>query len=154
MYPTLLTLHSLIRWLVLILIVYSIFRALVGYINNKPFSKSDNAFRHWTATAAHLQLMIGMILYTQSPLVKYFWSNSGAALQNPELTFFGVLHITLMISAIVLLTIGSALAKRKPTGKEKFRTILIWFSLALLIMFIAIPWPFSPLSNRPYLRTF
>ena len=154
MYPTLLTLHSLIRWLVLIFIVYSIFRALVGYINNKPFSKSDNAFRHWTATAAHLQLMIGMILYTQSPLVKYFWSNRGAALQNPELTFFGVLHITLMISAIVLLTIGSALAKRKPTGKEKFRTILIWFSLALLIIFIAIPWPFSPLSNRPYLRIF
>jgi Kef-type K+ transport system membrane component KefB len=154
MYPTLVTLHSLVRWLVLVFIVCSIYRSMAGYINNKPFSKSDNAFRHWTATAAHLQLMIGIILYTQSPLVKYFWSDTRAALQSPDLTFFGIIHIVLMISAIVLLTIGSALAKRKPTDREKFRTMLVWFSLALLIIFIAIPWPFSPLSNRPYLRTF
>lgn len=154
MYSTLLFLHSLFRWLVLVFLVYSIYRAFIGYTRNKPFSKTDNAFRHWTATVAHIQLMIGIILYTQSPVVKYFWANTKTALQNLDLTFYGLIHIVLMLTAIVVLTIGSALAKRKPTDKEKFKTMLVWFSIVLIIIFIAIPWSFSPLSSRPNFRTF
>lgn len=154
MYSTLLGLHSFTRWLVLTFLVYSIYRAYIGYANNKTFSKTDNAFRHWTATVAHIQLMIGMILYTQSPIVKYFWSETEIGLQNFDLTFYGVIHIFLMLTAIVVLTIGSALAKRKPTDKEKFKAMLVWFSVALIIIFIAVPWSFSPLSSRPNFRTF
>ena len=154
MYSTLLFLHSLTRWFVLVFIVYSIYRAYVGYANNKSFSKTDNAFRHWTATVAHIQLMIGIILYTQSPIVKYFWSKTGNGLQSLDLTFYGLIHLVLMLTSIVVLTIGSALAKRKPTDKEKFKTMLVWFSIALLIIFVAIPWSFSPLSSRPNFRTF
>jgi len=50
-----------------------------------------------------------------------------------------------MLVAITVITIGSALAKIKPTVKEKFKTILIWFTVALLIIFMAITWPFFPL---------
>ncbi|MBX2952809.1 MAG: hypothetical protein KF870_09895 [Leadbetterella sp.] len=154
MYSTLLVLHSLTRWLVLIFLVYSICRAFVGYFGNKAFTKTDNAFRHWTATVAHIQLMIGMILYTQSPIVKYFWNETKVGLQNLDLTFWGLIHIILMLTAITVLTIGSAKAKRKLTDKEKFKTMLIWFSIALFIISIAIPWTFSPLSSRPNFRTF
>ncbi|MDV3970660.1 hypothetical protein [Elizabethkingia anophelis] len=154
MYSTLLVFHSLIRWLVVAFLLYSIYRAFVGYLNDKPFSKTDNAFRHWTATIAHIQLMVGIILYTQSPIVKYFWRKTETDLQNLDLTFYGIIHIFLMLTAIVLLTIGSALAKRQPTDKEKFKTMLVWFSIALIIIFIAVPWTFSPLSSRPNFRTF
>ncbi len=152
MYSYLLTTHSITRWLVLIFIVYSIYRALIGVVKNREFSKTDDAFRHWTATMAHIQLMVGIILYTQSPIVKHFWSNTKTGLQNLELTFYGVIHFVLMLTAVILLTIGSALAKRKPTNLEKFKTMLIWFTIALIVIFIAIPWPFSPLSARTYLR--
>lgn len=154
MYSTLLVLHTFARWLVLVFLVYSIYRAFVGYFGDRTFSKVDNAFRHWTATVAHIQLMIGIILYTQSPIIKAFWSNTDTASVNLDLSFYGILHIALMLSAIVVLTIGSALAKRKPTDRAKFKTMLVWFSLALIVIFIAIPWPFSPLSSRPYFRTF
>lgn len=154
MYSTLLVFHSLIRWLVLAFLLYSIYRAFVGYLNDKPFSKTDNAFRHWTATIAHIQLMIGIILYTQSPIVKYFWRKTETGLQNLDITFYGIIHIFLMLTAIVLLTIGSALAKRQPTDKEKFKTMLVWFSIALIFIFIAVPWTFSPFSSRPNFRTF
>lgn len=146
--------HSLNRWVVLTFLVYSIYRAFIGYNQNKTFSKTDNAFRHWTATVAHIQLMVGIILYTQSPIVKYFWTDTKTALRNSDLTFFGLIHIFLMLTAIVILTIGSALAKRKRTDKEKFKTMLVWFFIALIIIFIAIPWTFSPLSSRPNFRTF
>ncbi len=148
-----LIIHSLLRWLVLLSLVYAIYRAYKGYTSNLTFTKTDNSARHWTATIAHIQLIVGITLYTQSTITKYFWRNFDEAIHQQDTTFFGLIHITLMLTAIVIITIGSALAKRKKTDKEKFKTMLVWFSAALLIIFIAIPWPFSPMANRPYIRT-
>lgn len=141
------------RWLVLISLVYAVYRAYTGYRSNAPFTKTDDAVRHWTATIAHIQLLIGILVYTQSPIIKYFWRNFGEAIHQSDPTFFGLIHIFLMVTAIVILTIGSALAKRRHTDNEKFRTMLVWFLIALIIIFIAIPWPFSPLANRVYFRS-
>ncbi len=152
MYQTLTFLHSTFRWLVLLSLLYSIFRAYKGYFSNKEFTKTDNSIRHWTATIAHIQLVLGMTLYSQSPIIKYFWKNFNEAKESFDLLFFGMIHIFLMLFSIILITIGSAVSKRKTTDKEKFKTMLIYFIIALVIIFIAIPWPFSPLANRPYFR--
>ena len=154
MYAWLLFAHSLFRWLVLASLLVAIFRAYKGYTSQSAFSQTDNAIRHWTATIAHIQLLIGFTLYLKSPLVKYFIGHFKEAVANRDAVFFGVVHIACMLVAIVLITIGSALAKRKPTAREQFGTQLIWFSAALLLIVLAIPWPFSPLANRPYIRTF
>ena len=152
MYQTLIFYHSLVRWLVVMSLGYSVFRAYKGYFSGLIFSKTDNRIRHWTATIAHIQLVIGMLIYTQSPVTTYFWKNLKEGSHHWETLFFGLIHGVLMLVAIILVTIGSALAKRRSTDKEKFATLLLWFSLALFIIFMAIPWPFSPLANRPYLR--
>lgn len=152
MYQTLIFLHSIARWLVLATLIYSIVRAYNGYTSKAVFNKTDNALRHWTATVAHIQLTIGIFLYSQSPTVKYLWSDFKQAIQNRDAAFFGLIHIALMLTAIVLITVGSALAKRRTGNEVRFKTMLIWFSLSLIVIIIAIPWPFSPLANRPYLR--
>ena len=152
MYITLLTLHSLFRWLVLLALIYSIYRSYKGYFGNQVFTRQDNHFRHWTATMAHIQFMIGVVLYFQSPIVKAFRMNLGSGANDISLTFFGVIHVCLMLAGIFVLTLGSIKAKRKETDREKFKTMLIWFSLALLIILLAIPWPFSPLAARPLFR--
>jgi len=152
MYQTLTFLHSTFRWLVLLSLVYSIFRAYRGYFSQKEFSKTDNSVRHWTATIAHIQLVLGITLYSQSPIIKYFWKNFNEAKESFDLLFFGLIHIFLMLFSIILITIGSAISKRKTTDKEKYKTMLIYFIIALVIIFIAIPWPFSPFANRPYFR--
>lgn len=154
MYSALLFFHSIFRWLVLASLLYALFSAYRGYKSNKAFTKTDNSIRHWTATISHIQLMIGFTLYFISPIVKYFLAQKKEAIQHLDIAFFGFIHISMMLVAVVVITIGSALAKRKPTDKEKFKTILLWFSVALLIIFSAIPWPFSPLANRPYFRAF
>jgi len=152
MYQTLTFYHSIIRWLVLISLIYAIYRGYKGYVSNAKFSKTDNSVRHWTATIAHIQLLIGMLLYTQSPVTKYFWSNFRIAITDMSLAFFGLIHIGLMLAAIVVITIGSALAKRRQTDREKFSTLWRWFLVGLLIIVLAIPWPFSPFVARPYFR--
>ncbi|THD34026.1 hypothetical protein [uncultured Flavobacterium sp.] len=152
MYQTLNFLHSTLRWLVLISLIVALYKAYRGYFQKTAFTKTDNAIRHWTATIAHLQLMIGMTLYFQSPIIKYFLKNFSAAKENFDLLFFGLIHSTLMLIAVIIITIGSAMAKRKTLDNEKFKTMLIWYGLALFLIFIAIPWPFSPFANRPYFR--
>ena len=152
MYSFLLPLHSIFRWLVLLSLSYAIYVSFMGKTRKLTFTKGLNQVRHWTATIAHIQLIIGILLYTQSPIVKYF----GATGMNEwnDSTFFGLIHMVLMLVAIVIITIGSAKAKRKATDAEKFNTMFIFFLIGLLLILIAIPWPFSPLASRPYLRPF
>lgn len=152
MFEHLISLHSILRWLVVFALSYTVIHALLGYKKQKSFIKYDNALRHWTATIVHIQLIVGMILFMKSPLVKYFWGNFRTASENFDALFYGCIHILLMFTAIVIITIGSALAKRKKRDADKFKTIFVWYAIGLIIIFIAIPWPFSPLSNRPYFR--
>jgi hypothetical protein len=152
MHQSLLTAHSIFRWPVLISLLISIYKAWQGQRKLLSFTKVDNSLRHWTATIAHIQLLMGIILYTQSPVAKAMVSEIKHGWSEP--VFFGLVHISLMLMAIVFITIGSAKAKRKALDNEKFTTILTYFSIGLCIIFIAIPWPFSPLAQRPYLRLF
>lgn len=154
MFPTLLTLHSLVRWLVLIGLLLSILTSWNGLSKQRTFSKNDNLIRIFTVSIAHLQLILGLWLYFISPIVDYFLQHFQTAVHEREVRFFGMEHITMMVIAITLITIGAAKAKRKPTDAEKFKTMLLWSSVALLIIFFSIPWKFSPLTSRPYFRLF
>ncbi|WP_411822781.1 hypothetical protein [Leptospira sp. 'Mane'] len=154
MYFYLIFFHSAFRWLVLISLLYSILRAYKGYTLNQPYTDFDNTIRSWTTTISHIQLILGFSLYFKSPLVQSFFADLSKNLLDIHLLFFGIIHIFLMTFSVILITIGSALIKRKSNEKAKFRTTFIWFSTALLIIFIAIPWPFSPFVYRSYLRGF
>ena len=151
MYLTLLTIHNAMRWIVLVLLLYGIYCAFLGYRTKSIFSAGDNALRHWTATALQLQMVIGFVLYFNSPFVSAFWADANMRSLSPE-GFFAIVHLSLMLVAVTVLSVGSALAKRRPTDDHKYKTMLTWFVTSLLIILIAIPWPFSPLAQRPYIR--
>jgi hypothetical protein len=153
-YSLLLFLHSLFRWLVLSGLIFTLSRSALKWAKQKPFTPIDNKLRHISATLAHVQLIIGYTLYFKSPLVQWFRTHFREAVRQLPVVFFGLIHILLMTCSIVLITIGSAKAKRKTTDAEKFRTIMLWYAAALTIIFLAIPWPFSPLAKRPFFRTF
>lgn len=152
MYNTLLALHSLTRWLVLGSLALALFCAYRGWLLKKTVSKTDNQIRIISAAVAHVQLVLGLTLYFISPIVNYFLHNFKTAVHERVIRFFGLEHITMMLVAIVLITIGSANAKRKPTDEQKFKTWAIWYTVALVIIFFSIPWAFSPLTSRPYYR--
>ncbi|MBL0740378.1 hypothetical protein [Chryseolinea lacunae] len=154
MYSFVILFHSCFRWLVLVSLVYAIVRAAWGYAKQQPFSPRDNAARHWTATIAHLQLMAGFYLYFTSPFMKAQFAAWKHAQVQADGIFFTIVHIGAMFCAVVLITVGSALAKRRTNDIEKFRTMLVWFSVALVVILLAIPWPFSPWAHRPFIRPF
>jgi len=154
MYPTLLATHSLFRWFVLASLLFALYRAYRGWLTNQSFSKFDNTVRHTTATIAHIQLILGLWLYFISPIVDYFFHHFEEAVHQREVRFFGMEHSLMMFVGIVMITIGSIKAKRKSVDKQKFITMALWFTIALLIILSSIPWTFSPLVSRPYFRGF
>lgn len=155
MYAILIALHSLFRWLVVLSLTYATAVACQGWITKRAFSKYDNLVRHGTATIAHIQLLLGLALYFVSPIVQYFLQNFSEGVHQREIRFFGMEHIFMMLLAIALLTVGAVKTKRQTADVLKFKTMAIWFSVAWVVIFFSIPWPFLPLSpHRPYFRMF
>jgi heme O synthase-like polyprenyltransferase len=93
--------------------------------------------------SAHTQLLVGIILYFVSPYVQF------GNMNDKEIRFFTMEHSTMMIIAIIFMTLARILSKKAPTDTGKFRKLFIFSLIALLIIFMAIPWPFSPIS-RPW----
>jgi hypothetical protein len=139
----LLPIHSLLRWAVLILLLAAIIKSLQGLISKRSFSNSDNKISLFLMISAHTQLVVGILLMIVSPVVQF------GNVANPEIRFFTMEHSTMMILAIVFITLARILSKKAKTDTGKFRRLFIFCLIALLIIFMAIPWPFSTIS-RPW----
>lgn len=153
-YTILLILHSLLRWFVLISLIYTIYRSYKGWFSGDLFTPRDNKIRNITVIIAHIQLLVGLGLYAISPIIHNLFQNFGEAVQQSAVRFYGMEHSILMIIAIVLITIGSAKAKRLTDDTKKFKTLAVWFTIGLIIILVSIPWPFSPIDARPFFRIF
>ncbi len=154
MYSILLFTHSCLRWVLLFVLLYSLYRFLTGKIRNNTFNKTDHIFSQLTDKIIQLQLVIGIILYIVSPLLSGFWNQEEKFSEYTDQQFFGIIHVIMMFIAVALISIGISVSKRELNDSLKYKKLIIFFGLALAIILIAIPWPFSPLSNRPYIRTF
>ncbi|WP_080057984.1 hypothetical protein [Spirosoma aerolatum] len=153
-YPILLVVHNALRWLVLGSLLIALGNSYSGWLRARPYRPIDQTIRVIATSIAHTQLLIGFYLYSKSPIVSYYWTFSPDSSQSPEFRFFSLIHIGLMFTAIVIMTVGSSKAKRQPTPQQKFRTTAIYFTITLLLILLAIPWPFSPLATRPWIRNF
>ena len=103
-------------------------------------------------TNIQVSLGLGLVLYAISPITNYFSHNYQVAVNVGQMRFFGKEHVSMMIFAVILISVGSIKVKNISHDKEKFKTMAIWFTLGLLLILIAIPWPFSPAAQRPFFR--
>ncbi|MFA4870488.1 MAG: hypothetical protein WC623_19990 [Pedobacter sp.] len=154
MYAILLPLHSLFRWLVLIILFVAVFRAYQGRIKKYAFSSFDNTIKILTVKIVQIQFCIGIVLYILSPIVRYFLSNFSTAIHLREIRFFGMEHITMMVLAVGIITIGADKIDKAQNDYQKYRIMAMWFTIALLMILTSIPWSFSPLTSRPNIRGF
>ncbi|GAB3506369.1 hypothetical protein GCM10027341_39320 [Spirosoma knui] len=154
LYPILLALHSALRWFVLGGLVATLFSAYSGWITARTYRPTDQKLRIITTSILHTQLLVGFYLYTISPIIQYYWSYKPSFNESPEFPFFGLIHISFMFTSVILMTIGSSKAKRQTDPLQKFKTTAVYFTIGLLLILMAIPWPFSPLAARPFVRPF
>lgn len=140
MYNMLLHAHSGLRWVVLILLVAATFKALLKWRSNAPFTEGDRKLNLFTMISVHVQLLIGLVLYFISPKVVEF-SKFGEAMKETVSRFYAVEHLTTMLLAIILITVGYSKSKKAVEENKKFRIAFIFFGIALLLILAGIPWP-------------
>ena len=148
MYEILLRSHSGLRWVLLILVLGSIFRAFTNMSSGK-FTALDDKLSLFSLISAHVQLLLGLGLYFISPFVKVAMeAGMGAAMKDSEMRFWLVEHIFGMVIGIALITVGRIAAKKATEDKAKFKKIAVYFTIGLLMILATIPWPFREVLGR------
>ena len=146
-YPHLLALHGLLRWIVLAAALAAILAAASGWSGTKPASPALRRFSIIFVSFMDLNFLLGLLLYFgASPVTKMAFQNMAAAMKDHELRFFSVEHTTYMFLAVVCAHVGGALARKGKTDLKKYRGATIAFSVSLLLILGGIPW------WRPLLR--
>ena len=139
MYNLLVHLHSVNRWIVLVLMIIAIVKAFGGWFGKKEFTATDKKSALFALIFTHIQLILGIALYFISPLVSF----EEGAIKNEIFRFYSIEHFSMMIIAIALITLGFSLSKRANESITKFKRIAIFYLIGLLIILSSIPWPFT-----------
>ena len=154
MYAAFLLIHSTLRWVVLILALVAIVRAIRGVVGRREWASADQSIGAWFTGSVDLQMLLGLVLYIfLSPFTREAFGDFGAAMRNAPLRFIAVEHITGMIVAVALVHIGRARTKKAADASSRHLSALIFFGLALVIMLGSIPWP-GMAGGRPLFRGF
>ncbi len=140
----LLTVHSLLRYVILILALLVIIQSYSGMQNQKVIVGTQNKFSLWLLISSHIMLVIGMIQYLFGAQgINLFKANGSAVMKDPILRYFAVEHIFVMLVAIILITIGR-ISSKKATSNLLANKRLFWYTLIALILILSrIPWPFT-----------
>jgi hypothetical protein len=140
MYTGLVHMHSGLRWIALVLLIAAVFIALSRWQGRNGYTDGNRKLYLFTLISIHLQLVIGLILYFISPKVNF------SMISDKLYRFYTVEHLTGMLIAIVLITIGYSRSKRASDPTTKQRLIAIFYGLGLLLILAMIPWPFRDLG--------
>lgn len=152
MYRMILFTHSYLRWIVLLLALLVCARSFAAWLRRAPWRPTDKSLHVALVSSVDLQLLLGLVLYFfLSPLTHAFFGDAGGAMKDPLLRFFGMEHLFGMLIALVLFHVGRAKSKKAETDALRHRHAWTFTLLALLVTFLAIPWP-GLKYGRPLLR--
>jgi len=153
MYNFLLELHSILRWIIILLAVVAIVRSGSAMAAGKPFGAGDKKTGLFLMIAAHITLVVGLYLWLFGPLGLANIRNLGfgEVMKDRTYRFFAVEHLFGMLVAIALITVGRAASKKNISDGSKHKRTF-WFILAALLIILAtVPWPFMTGIGRPWL---
>ncbi len=152
MYETLIVVHSWLRWVVLLLGAVALVRAVAGRFGRRPWTPADDAAGKWFVISIDLQILIGLLLYFFfSSFTMSAWRDMAGAMADTIIRFWAVEHVVGMLAAAIFVHVGRVRIRKAADANRKHFYAAIFFGLALVLMLISIPWPFSSV-DRPIIR--
>lgn len=134
MYIGLLHLHSNLPFILLLLIGAVLVKSLIGWTQSSPFDKLSNKLVLFAMIAAHIQWVVGAILYFVSPKVKSLGEAMGDSLSR----LYALEHPLMMTIALVLLTVARSKSKKSEDASNHRRTFIL-FTIATLCIVWSLP---------------
>jgi uncharacterized membrane protein len=147
------TLHSLLRYIILALIFIVLINSLTGWLNKKDFTARDNTMSLYLLIACHSMLVLGLINYFVGNYgFKLIQAHGSLAMKDPTMRYFAVEHIFAMILAIVFIQIGRSSSKKASFSQVKHKRLFIYTLIGLLLILSRMPWPFmAQFSDRGWI---
>jgi predicted acyltransferase len=139
MYTGLQHLHSGIAYLALLGLFIVIILMLIGALSGRVFTERDRKIAMIAFIFAHVQLLVGLILYFVSPL-GFSLLSSGGAMSDPTARLTALEHPLINIIAVVVISVGYIRAKKMTISKNRFRSIYMMYAIGLLLILTRIPW--------------
>ncbi len=141
MYDGLLHLHSILRWIILLLLLVVIVQALS---KNTSLRKTSL----WLLIFAHLTLILGVSQWMIGDwgIKKIQEFGFGEVMKHGVYRFFAIEHFAGMLIGIILITIARGKSK-----KLNYKAAAWLYIIALIIILATIPWPFREGVGRPWL---
>jgi hypothetical protein len=136
----LLATHNLVRWLVLVLAIVALWRALKGINGSIDYAAGAKRSLSFFTMSVHLQLLLGLIVYGLSPLTHRAMGDIAAAMRDPGTRLFVVEHPALMLLAVIVATLTGIIARRGPDDAVRHRRAAIGVALTLGLILAGIPW--------------
>ena len=149
----LLSLHNIIRWVVLVIGILLVVRSFLGWIKKWDYQERDQKLTPFFAGVFDLQILLGIILFFTKGWGGVLMNAPAEVMKTASLRFFAVEHWLLMIVAAVLVHMGSAQVKKATASLNKYKHAAIWFTIAILLVLASIPWP-GMSAARPLFRLF
>ena len=136
MYETILSVHSILAYAALGLLVLASINAIFGLTSKKLFTDKDLRLSLFTLIICHIQLLVGLILYFVSPLGSAQLGN----MKDAAMRLTSLEHPLINIIALVLITIGWSKHKKEESNNGKFKKIAIFYTIGLILLLAMIPW--------------
>jgi hypothetical protein len=150
-YPTVLTIHSWLRWAALLLGVTATFNAF----RHRADTGERPRGQRWDSVfmlALDLQALLGLVLYFGlSPFTREAINNVGMALRDPGLRFWSITHVAMMLVALVAVRVGRVFAMGDPSSRARRNGRYICFGVAVFAIVAGVPWP-GLANGRPLFR--
>ena len=151
MYPTVLAIHSWLRWAALLLGATATLHAF-RHRHDVAGSPPDHRLDRWFMLALDVQVFFGVVLYFGfSPFTREAMTNVGMALHDPGLRFWAITHVATMAVALVAVRAGRVLALTERPSPARRNGHCICFLIAVLAMVAGVPWP-GLANGRPLIR--
>ena len=136
MYETIQSVHSILAYAALGLLVLASINAIFGLTSKKLFSDKDLRLSLFTLIICHIQLLVGLILYFVSPLGSAQLGN----MKDAAMRLTSLEHPLINIIALVLITIGWSKHKKEESNNGKFKKIAVFYTLGLILILSRLPW--------------
>ncbi len=141
MYEIIFTIHSYVAYVVLAILLLVFINAIRGWFGNKMFTpEKDYRISLFGLILAHIQLLIGLILYFVSAKGLNTVQELGMGGMDSASRLLAIEHPFVNILAVILITVGWSRHKKFLEAKKKFKSIAIFYGLGLLFILSRLPW--------------
>ena len=151
MSAVLLEIHSVLRWIILLLLLLSIIQSFSGWKKHKELRDADARLWLFTMISAHLTLLIGLYLlfFGRFGVLSTGLPEGVHLMKDKFYRFFWVEHPVGMVLATTLITLARGVVKKQIQDPLKYKRAFWLFLLALIIILAVIPWPGMTVVGRP-----